>query len=90
MKKSLLAIVLLAGGITFVTAQKKENVKLQKAPKTETVQKAEVKADMQSEKVTKAEAVEQKAEAAEMKTTEPRKVSDDTINTQKARKEIVE
>ena len=40
MKKSLLAIVLLATGVTFANAQKKESVKFQKAQKTETLQKA--------------------------------------------------
>ena len=48
MKKSMLAIVLLGAGITFASAQKKENAKMQKATKIETVQKAEVKAEMQA------------------------------------------
>ena len=96
MKKSLLAIVLLATGVTFANAQKKEGVKLQKAQKTEALQKAEAKAEMQSVDSMNAETTEvktadqKKVEEMKMKTAADAKSTDDTLSTQKARKESVE
>ena len=62
MKKSMLAIVLLGAGITFASAQKKESAKMQKATKIETLQKAEVKAEMQAVDSMNTEPVELKVE----------------------------
>ena len=96
MKKSMLAIVLLGAGITFASAQKKENAKMQKATKIETVQKAEVKAEMQAVDSMNAEPVElkvedqKKTEDMQMREAEDVKATEKTLNTQKAKKEIVE
>lgn len=96
MKKSMLAIVFLGAGITFASAQKKESAKMQKATKIETVQKAEVKAEMQAVDSVNAEPVElkvedqKKTEDMQMREAEDVKATEKTLNTQKAKKEIVE
>ena len=97
MKKSLLAIVLLATGVTFANAQKKESKStLKKAAKTETVKKGDLKAEEEYTEMSKAAEVESKVEdqnktdTMEMKTVEATKISEDTLSTQKARKEIIE
>ena len=96
MKKSMLAIVLLGAGITFASAQKKESAKMQKATKIETIQKAEVKAEMQAVDSMNAEPVElkvedqKKTEGMQMREAEDVKATEKTLNTQKAKKEIVE
>ena len=96
MKKSMLAIVLLGAGITFASAQKKESAKMQKATKIETLQKAEVKAEMQAVNSMNTEPVElkvedqKKTEDMQMREAEDVKATEKTLNTQKAKKEIVE
>ena len=96
MKKSMLAIVFLGAGITFASAQKKESAKMQKATKIETLQKAEVKAEMQAVDSMNAEPVElkvedhKKTEDMQMREAEDVKATEKTLNTQKAKKEIVE
>ena len=96
MKKSMLAIVLLGAGITFASAQKKESAKMLKATKIEAVQKAEVKAEMQPVDSMNAETVEVKAEDqkkvedVEMKKAEDAQATEETLNTQKGKKEIIE
>ncbi len=96
----MLAIVLLGAGITFASAQKKESAKMQKATKIETLQKAEVKAEVKAEMQAvdsmNAEPVEVKAEDQkktedmQMREAEDVKATEKTLNTQKAKKEIVE
>ena len=96
MKKSMLAIVFLGAGITFASAQKKESAKMQKATKIETLQKAEVKAEMQAVDSMNTEPVElkvedqKKTEDMQMREAEDVKATEKTLNTQKAKKEIVE
>ena len=92
----MLAIVLFGAGITFVSAQKKESAKMQKATKIEAVQKAEVKAELQSVDSMNAEAVEisvedqKKVNEMDIKKAEDAKAKDDTLDTQKAREESIE
>ena len=96
MKKSMLAIVLLGAGITFASAQKKESAKMLKATKIEAAQKTDVKAEMQPADSMNAETVEVKAEDQkkvedmEMKKAEDGQATEETLNTQKGKKEIIE
>lgn len=92
----MLAIVLLGAGITFASAQKKESAKMQNATKIETLQKAELKVEMQPADSMNAETVEMKAEDQkkvedmEMMKAEDAKATEQTLNTQKAKKESIE
>lgn len=96
MKKSILAIILVGAGITFASAQKKETTKMQKAAKVETLQKAQLQAEMKAVDSMSAESVEvkavdqQKAEEMEVKKAEEAKAAEETLNVQKAKKESIE
>ena len=98
MKKSMLAIVFLAAGITFANAQEKEATKLQKAPKTATLKKSDAKVQstemMTEEEMKKEEEMmkiekkeikaddRKKEEQMKMKNNDDAKATEDTLNTQ--------
>ena len=97
MKKSLLAIILVASGVTFANAQKKENVKVQKATKVESMKKADAKAEIQTAEMMEADSAQLKneeltpAEEMKMKEVEDARAVEETPATmQKARKENIE
>lgn len=95
MKKSLLAIVLIAGGITFATAQttKNENT-LQQAPVTDTVKQDEMSVKMDSTAEAKAAEMEEEnvkmkeMETAEMNAKKESEASPETKKVKKARKQM--
>ena len=82
MKKSLLAIVLLAGGITLVTAQKKETHQLKNAEKVENSQNSNL--TLQTAKAIEVETTEvqaddnKKANGTRLKKADSKKKEDET------------
>lgn len=95
MKKSLLAIVLLAGGITFATAQTTKNGNtLQEAPVTDTIKKTDMPVKMDSTEEAKAAEMEaenvkmKEMESAEMKAKKEAETSTEAKKVKKARKQM--